>query len=224
MSREFINLKKNLKRHLSTKSHRERILEERDKKEREDKLNNKNIEAGMNLGRLAMKCFLLGRPYTDFETNVLLLKRAWGNVGELNHSRMFPANFRPYVQKVVRNRMRKMLSTPLIQTGHLVPLAVSGDKCTYKHRLRHFQGAVTISPGSENFLEVIRFGQPLMTEGSSGYELARSLKSVYNNFSIKPEQIESMVFDGVYFHCSVPSHLFEMMEIEDNSSVSVTWD
>ena len=45
----------------------------------------KNQEAGMIIGRLAMKSYLKGRPYTDFEDDIYLFATAGINVGDLIH-------------------------------------------------------------------------------------------------------------------------------------------
>ena len=80
---------------------------------------------------------------------------------------------------------------------------MSADKATYKHRSRQFISVVTINPGGDNFLEIISCGQPVVTGGSSGSELSRNIKSGLDEYSIVGCQLESAVFDGVYFHCSV---------------------
>ena len=124
MGRKFVNLKKSIKRHIqSSKSHSAVLEEEVLKKEAEKKLSNKNHAAGMNLGRLCMKSYIFGRPYQDYETYTYLMKVAGATVGELDHSRLFPAAYRPFVRKVVHRRQVKCLNTPLQQTGHLPPVA-----------------------------------------------------------------------------------------------------
>ena len=129
MPREFRNLKRSALRHIEArKCHMDSLVEKEQKLKAEAELKSKNTVIGMNLGRLCMKNYLLGRPYTDYENDVLVTKKAGGQVGELNHSRMFPASFRPYVAKAVHNRVRKYLRTPLKQTGHLPPVCISADK------------------------------------------------------------------------------------------------
>ena len=150
MPREFRNLKSSVLRHITTsKSHLEVLAEKDLKLQAEAELTRKNKVIGMNLGRLCMKNYLLGRPYTDYEYDVLVLKKAGGEVGELNHSRHFPAFFRPFVANVVHKRVTDYLKTPLKQTGHRPPVCISADKGTYKHRSRQFLGVVTIVPGGD---------------------------------------------------------------------------
>ena len=215
MPRQFRNLKNNVLRHITTsKSHLE-VLADRDLKlQAEAELTMKNKVIGMNLGRLCMKNYLLGRPYTDYENDVLVLKKAGGEVGELNHSRKFPASFRPFVANVVHKRVTDYLKTPLKQTGHLPPVCISADKGTYKHRSRQFLGVVTVVPGGDEWLVPLSCGQPVVTEGSTGSQLAKNMKKGFDNFELEACQIESAVFDGVYFHCSVEDHLGALYNFE----------
>ena len=224
LPQEFCNLKKSMKRHIRTsKTHSDAVKMEVEKEEDARKLLSKNQRAGMNLGNICMKNYKLGRPYTDYEADVLLLEKSGAIVGELNHSRKFPAAFRSCVKKAVHNRVCKFFSTPLDCTGHLPPLAVSADKATFKHRSRQFLSVVTVIPGGDNLLEVISCGQPVVTAGSSGVELTKNIKSGLDEYNVLGCQIESGVFDGVYFHCSIEEHFDEIYKIEPGS-VLYSWD
>ena len=152
---------------------------ERDEKQRlANDLHCRNHQAGMNCGRLCIKNYHLGRPYSDYEYDVLMLKMSGAVVGELNHSRKFPAAFRGSVCQVVNSRVRRFVQTPLVQTGHLPPVGISADKGTYKHRSRQFLSLVTIMPGGTNLVENLSCGQPVVTEGSTGLELAKNMTLV----------------------------------------------
>ena len=133
-------------------------------------LSAKTRQAGINLGRLCLEKYIKGRPYLDYEDDVIILAKSGAVVGELNHSRKFPAAFRPSVTKVVHNKVEQFLHTPLKQTGHLPPCGVSADKGTYKHRSRQFLSCVTVMPRGNNWLEVLTCGQPVVNEGSTGLE------------------------------------------------------
>ena len=222
--RTFSNLKAGLIRHIETsKSHLDAVSDMREKEKAKSILMSKNREAGMNLGRLCMEKYINGRSYYDYETDVLLLAKAGAEVGELNHSRKFPAAFRPFVTQVVHERVEKYLNTPLTQTGHLPPCAVSADKGTYKHRSRQFLCCVVVMPGGNNWLEVLTCGQPVVTQGSTGVELAKNMKQGFDNTGISSEQIESGVFDGVYFHCSIEDHLGKLYKLP-SGKVLYSWD
>ena len=208
MSRSFSGLKSHIKEHLTSSNlHSSKIQEARALEEKEKQLKSKNHEAGMNLGRLCMQLFISGRPYSDYETNVLTLKLCGSFVGELNHSRKFPPAFRPFVTRAVRKRMKKFLVEPLEVTGHLPPVVIMDDKATYRHRTRHFLGIVTVVPGGEHFLQAFSCGQPIV-EGNSGLEITQTMKKGFDSFGISPEQIESFVADGQYIKgLGIMSHL-----------------
>lgn len=224
LPRIFCNLKKSVVRHIHiSKTHIEAIRDLKEKERQEKLFETKNQHAGMNLGRICMKNYILGRPYTDYESDVLVLKMSGATVGELNHSRKFPASFRKSVCQVVHERVSKYLSTPLKQTGFLPPVCISADKGTYKHRSRQFLSCITIMPGGNNFVEVLTCGQPVVTKGSSGKALAENMKEGFDSFGISSKQIESGVFDGVYFHCSISKHLEELYKT-NQEHVLYTWD
>ena len=120
-----------MKKHIvQSKTHCSKLEKENEKYSAICELESKNRKAGLNLGLAAMKNYLLGRPYTDFESDVLLMRKAGAVVGELYHSRKFPASFRKSVCRVVHGRVKKFIQTPLKQTGHYPPLAISADKGT----------------------------------------------------------------------------------------------
>ena len=222
--REFTNLKKSASRHIqSTKSHTNSLKTKAQREQDENAVNSKNHQAGMNLGTIVMKNILLGRPYLDYESDVLVLKLSGAPVGELNHSRKFAASFRNSLVMVVNKRVKQFMQTPLLQTGHLPPCAISADKGTFKHRSRQFLSCVTVIPGGANLLEVLTCGQPVVTQGSSGKQLALNMKSGFDYVGIDPQQIESGVFDGVYFHCSIEEHLGHLYKLKAGK-VLFSWD
>ena len=225
LSRSFINLKAHLKAHiLRSKSHCLSLMEEKERNAAECELVSKNRKAGINLGRAAMKNFIQGRPYTDFENDVLLMKKSGGNVGDINHGRKFPAMYRKSVSRVVNGRVRKFIMNPLKATGHLPPVAVSADKGTYKGTPRQFCGLVTINPGGKNFLEIIAAGQPVVSEGSSGAQLAENMKTAFDYIGVSGEQIKSGVFDGVYDHIDIERHLKNIYPDMKKGEFLFTWD
>ena len=86
---------------------------------------------------------------------------------------------------------------------------------TYKHRSRQFLSGVTISPGAENLLALVSFGQPVVKDGSGGPALAQEMKKGLDKFDVVSCQIESAVFDGVYFHCSIEKHFNSLYGLQD---------
>ena len=119
LSRNFKNLKAIVKSHIfKSKIHCSKLEKERKKVGVDFELVSKNRKVGLNLGRAAVKNYLLGRPYTDYEKDVLIMKKSGGIVGEINHSANFPAKFRNCISRVFNERVCKFIKTPLKQTGH----------------------------------------------------------------------------------------------------------
>ena len=225
LSRSFINLKAHLKVHiLKNKLHCSSLAERNKLDAAECEAYSINRKAGMNLGRAAVKNYILGRPYRDFENDVLIMKKSGGIVGELNHSVKFPAKFRGSVCKVVNSRVRKFVTTPLKQTAHLPPVALSADKGTFKGTPRQFCAIVTVNPGGENFLEVMTAGQPVVSEGSSGRQLAINMKSAFDYIGVEASQIKSGVYDGVYQHVNITKHLLDLYPDLKEDDFLFTWD
>lgn len=222
LPREFINLKKNIKRHLADSvTHKKNVQAEEQRKAERSLFEKKNEKAGMNLGRLCLKLFLKGRPYTDYEDDVLLHKINGSTVGELNHSRKFPAAFRPFVSRAVARRISTFIGTRLVQTGHLPAVNITADKATYKHHTRQFLSCVTVVPGAEELLQVISFGQPIV-KGHKGIEIAKNIKDGLDTFNLQSSQIEGGSFDGQYFHLRVEEAL-ESPALYDLPPKNVLW-
>ena len=116
---------------------------------------------------------------------------------------------------MVKTRLKRFMSSKLPQTGHRPPLALSADKATYKHRSRKFLGAVTVVLGGQNLIEVISCGQPIVKHGSDGKALTHNMKAGFDEFGIAGCQIESALFDGVYFHCSIQKHFNDLYGTKD---------
>ena len=70
-------------------------------------------------------------------------------------------------------------------------------------------------PGGQNLLEVISCGQPIVKHGSDGLALTHNMKAGFDEFGIAACQIESAVFDGVCFHCSIQKHFIDLYGTKD---------
>ena len=102
-------------------------------------------------------------------------------------------------------------------------LSPGEPKVSSKHRSRQFLSIVTVVPGGEELLNVLSCGQPVVTQGSSGMELAKNMKIGFDFTGVSAVQIESGVFDGVYSHCSIEAHLQHLYKLKPGK-VLYTWD
>ena len=182
---EFRNLKKNIKRHIHTNTtHKKKKLDEEQEETKHSSFRNKNFKTGM-----CMKLFLRGRLYTDYDDDFILHYMNGAAVGEQNHSRKFPAAFRPFLCTVITQRVKKSVCTLLLQTGHLPAVNITADKATYKHDTRQFLSCVTVVPGTEDLLQVKGLGQA-MVKGHKGIDMAKNIKEWLDIFNLQSCQIE----------------------------------
>lgn len=192
MAHKFRNLKKNIKRHLERKVHKDNVITEEQKQQKDAAYARKNIVIGMAVGRTCYHLYSKGRPFADFEELFYLQELNGVGIGNINHGQDFARNFLPFVAEVVSSRVNRFLSTPLIQTGDRPPLNISVDKATYKHRTRQFVSAVTIVPESENLIQYIYLGIPI-AKAHSGIDIARNGKACMDERQIEGDQIAGEV-------------------------------
>ena len=209
-ARQFRNLKTALKRHPETICHKSYVSDQERDEEENKKYRARNQEAGLNLGRIIYMLAKLGRPFSDYEEQVLMAKAGGVTVGDKQHSRKFPSKLINSLSDVVKEDLKKFFTTPLIQTGSRPFIALSGDGATHKHFTRQFIACVTINPDGENFLEAVSIGQPILREGGSGIKLTENIKQSLDEFGINYSQISSMACDGVYVLRHVQHHLEDL--------------
>lgn len=213
---KFRNLKRHLKDHLSSTSHKKslELIEETAKEKL--KYANREIEVGMRIGRIAYKLYYKGRPYTDFEEEIALNIQNGCDMGDINHSIAFAKKFLPYVSNVVKNRLKAFLNNRLIQTGFQPPLKIIADKATWKHRTRQFIMAVTVIPDSAQLIQALYLGHPVI-KAHNGQAVAESIISCMSEYSITKAQFNGGSFDGQYFNLSVPDYLSSHFSGEDKT-------
>ena len=209
-SREFINLKKSLKRHLNIKKHINNVNKEEVKEKMQKKLVAREKKISLVLGDVAYFLLKQGRPYTDFPVHVNLLSRAGVDVGDLNHSFQFVRHWSPMCAEVVDKRMTTFFHTVMPQTG-LRPVAkVVADKGTWKHESRMLCGLVTVVPDSEEPLQAFFISSKACPEGS-GEAQTRSILCV-KKYLVEKYQYLGLAADGATLYCGVGRRLGEHFE------------
>ena len=167
---------------------------------------NRNNAIALQVGCACYKIYYRGRPYTDYEDEVFLLHKCGVDVRDKSHSYKFSQKFLESVAEVVKDNVKDYLKKPLPQTGFAPPVKVLADKATYKHRTRQFFGLTSIIPDSDDLLQYMFLGLPVV-KLHTGEGVGQSIISVLEEFEISAEQFEGGSFDGQYFHLSVPDVL-----------------
>ena len=218
LPREFRNLKIHIKDHLVTQLHMERANNDLGSL----KLTSRNKNVGMCIGRTAYDCFKSGFSARTFEDLILLQARNGVDIGDLNHSKMFPVTFRKHVAAVVREKVDNFTNTVLEQTGHLPVMNIIADKATWKHRTRQFVMAVCMVPNAPQLIEPIYLGFPIV-KAHTGYAVVKSIKDLLDGRRICGKQIVGASVDGQYIHLGIEEALSEIYGSE-GSNIQVSWD
>ena len=98
----FRNLKKSVKRHIESQTHKQKILELKQTTNTKGQEQKSEKEAGMRCARLCQELYKKGRPFTDYPEMVALMVKNDVFMGDTNHSKEFPAKFILSVSTVVR--------------------------------------------------------------------------------------------------------------------------
>lgn len=137
--RKFINLKKNIKKHIQTAVHCKSLQVSR---EWSKTMVKKNKAAGMVIGKLAYTSLKLDHNMSRFEDLVAIQASMGTPVGEINHSRKFARSFCQSVYNRLLNQLKDDIAEPLASTGRCRPLSLIADKITPDRRSGQVVGLV----------------------------------------------------------------------------------
>lgn len=220
---KFRNLKRHLKDHLLSNLHKKSVdlIEDIDKEK--NKHATRETDVGLRIGRIAYRLYYKGRPYVDFEDEIALNIQNGCDMGDINHSIAFAKKFLSYVSIAVRNRLKVFLNDRLVQTGFQPPLKIIADKATWKHRTRQFIMAITIVPDSDELIQALFLGHPVV-KTHNGQGVADSIVSCIAEYGITKTQYNGGSFDGQYFKLSVPDYLNKHFSEEEDKTYYYDWD
>ena len=108
------------------------------------------------------------------------------DIGELNHSDKFVANWGVVCSSVINGRLKRYLSAPLPQTGHRPPVRGVCDKATWQHNSRMLSGFVTVVPDSPILLQGFIPGTEVCPR-SGGLDMANSLVKSWDQYIVKSQ-------------------------------------
>lgn len=136
MSREFRNLKTNIKRHFMLELHKENLKRWEGEESKHCVRETRCHSIGMRITRICYAGYKSGMSARDYEKEILKAKLNGLDVGDINHSKEFYSNFRSFVASEVRNCLKSYFISRLQPTGFLPPVNVQADKGTNCHRTR----------------------------------------------------------------------------------------
>ena len=123
----------------------------------------------------------------------------------------FAKNFLPDVSNTVRNRLKAFTNNVLIQTGFQPSLKSIAYKTTWKHRTRQFIMFVTIVLDSDQLIQTLYLGHPII-KSHNGQCVADSIISCITEYGVTKTQFNGGSFDVQYLNLSVPDFLKHFSE------------
>ena len=108
MSREFRNLKISISRHLKRDVHQNAPSQGESMTIKMKNESNRNNAIALRIGCACYKIYFRGRPYADYEDEILLLHKCGVDEGDINHSYKFPQKFLESVAEVVKDKSERL--------------------------------------------------------------------------------------------------------------------
>ena len=136
-TRSFINFKRSIADHLKTNEHLTNSGQFRSSQQLTMQENSRNKKAGMTMALLVYQMVKTKDSYNSIEQRVTALHMMPGTyVGEINHSKAFPPVFVRTMRDVLLESLCTYLDAQKDYLGFIVPISVTADKDTSKHRAR----------------------------------------------------------------------------------------
>ena len=214
-SRQFINLKNNIKIHLNSKSHmqKKQLIMEKDQRDLFKKSREEIV--GMNVFRERYQGIKQGKNRVDFEEDMLKAKLNGLDVGDINHSRKFAKSLDDAIYDEVKYNIKKNMEMELDATKKKRPAGLLMDKMTPNRRTGQIHAVVVPvpeNPLSQNLLKAVMLEVPpvpnLSAEG-----LATTAKKVFNEAGLQDEQLEGIGWDGEYVKKGVKGKLLDLLYV-----------
>lgn len=225
-TREFINLKTRAIKHLKSVGHNEMLRVTNLHSQYNDLLIARNYKVGIHLGIQAYKLLKTGGSHSSFPLELSCLSAESIDVGTINHSRKFCAEFAKSVKCVLQSRLQTLINSSHPATGRPVPLSVIADKITPNRQTMQIVGFHALV-GSK-FSPLVA-GVPAL-EGCDGLSVTKCLRTGLSSLNISTSDLAHRLlggaFDGEYFNLNVPKHLGNMMLIGEDERHWYTyqWD
>ena len=181
---QFRNFKKSIARHIQeSQSHMRNLVANRESSERARTLASKNQSIGVTLGKQAYCLLKYGRPFADYEVDMMLLSSAGVSIGNINHSRKFPSEMRKSFAEAVNFRIVTYLQTRLEATLTLPPAGIIADKVTTRRRTGQLYGAIVFTPNMPALLSSVSLGI-LPVKAHDGESIANDIAKYARNTAL----------------------------------------
>ena len=208
-SREFLNLKKDVKRHINSKTHTQKLSQLRTKNRMDKDRLSRDHKAGMNVFRERYEGIKQGKSRLCFEKDMLRAKLNNCDVGDTNHSDDFARKLDVSIYNVIKDGMKRNMESKLDSTKQRRPVGLLMDKMTPNKQTGQLHAVVIPvpeNPLSQDFLKPMMLDVPSVPNLTAA-GLAESAKEVFNDAGLRDEQLEGIGWDGEYVKKGVKKNL-----------------
>ena len=130
----FSNLKQAVSRYIGRQVHINNLKTKTEVNEQLHKLQAKEQNIGVTLGKQCYRLLKYYWPFADCEVDVKLLSDAKVKVGNVNHSHKFASELGPAFAEAIDSRVKAYINTPLEATRVIPPVGIVADNLTAKRR------------------------------------------------------------------------------------------
>ena len=228
----FYNLKRSIKRHLKTTTHKQALQSEDERKKELEKITLRNESVGLKCARIIHHGIFEEQSYYAYERNISTQYRMQ-DIGSAHHSRNFAHDLIGTMSEILSSRLNSLIISSLPCIGnHLRPICIVGDKGTMKGLTLQPISIETILLLNGYFKTSFYAGTPLL-KSWTGLGIAKNilvtlLENLGLSLDILPACINGGCFDGEYFIKNVQEHLAELLKLEgrqkENFELRCIWD
>jgi hypothetical protein len=190
----FRALKTSLQRHLKTINHIKMMNNMSTASKVDEKEEKRSKLIGRTIGGLVYHLVFNARPDNDLPFLISMVKKAGGDVGDINHSPTLVIRLSPEIAGVVEGRLMKYLGTRMAATGDLPPTNIMAGKATDKRDSRQLVGVLTYNPGGPSLFMAFFLGASKCPCGT-GEHLTSSILSIVTPY-LEPSQYCGFSGDG----------------------------
>ena len=216
--RNFLNLKKNLAKHLQkSQIHlklKEKVLME---EKLEHQKQSRNEKVGMNLFNIRYNGVIHGSSYLNFEEDVLTAHLNGTDTGDINNGSDFARDLTRDIVTVMENKFKENLAKPLAATKRKRPVGLVADKITPNKRTGHISALVVPvpeNPLSQCFLNPLMLELPPVTDHTAE-GLSDQMLELFHNAGADDGQLEGIGVDGQYVKMGAIKKLIAKLAVED---------
>ena len=229
-SRQWLDLRKSLRRHLTLPDHQSKSTIYYYQEEfRNNTFVSEDRKAGIILIRMVYENIMTGRSYASFPISVATRYLEGAFIGFQNHSAAFPPKIVDCIYEVLHEKVVSYFTTRT--PFGWIHFGITCDKDTSKGRSRQMTGIRYVSFDDNldlPFIQTSYIGHPVCSE-FTGHYLATKIRELLRHFGILNQQVHEGYSgtnaDGQYLNLQINRHIRDLHGLGPNDRATLNvWD